>query len=131
MSSEFTPARLEQLLAAATLGPWRAHVSNTGHVWGVDDYVSREPHGSVEVAQVGAYRDKELLPWNKERWDADTALIALCPSLAARVIELEAENARLMALLRKIIAASNSDNSAHLHGQIAKARTALETPNAD
>ena len=88
---DLTTARLEELLAAATPGPWRAPTKNTGHVWGVDNSPGLNPPGTVEVAQVGAYRDKELLRWNRARWDADKALIALSPSLAARVIELEAE----------------------------------------
>ena len=116
VTPDLTPARLEQLLAAATPGPWHVDGLHTSAV-----IVRMSEHAWRRVAET----DTAL--FHNPNWRADTTLIALSPALAARVIELEAENARLMALLRKIIAASNSDNSAHLHGQIAKARAALET----
>lgn len=52
-----------------TPGPWRHN--NGGHVYGRD----------VVVCRVGDYTDKECLPFCKERWDADSALIAAAPEM--------------------------------------------------
>lgn len=62
---------LRKLLAAATPGAWRVFGKETGVVGRYES----DAVGSVEVGKVGDYRDKELLPYNRERWDADAALI--------------------------------------------------------
>jgi hypothetical protein len=49
--------------------PWCVLGKNTGYIDGTDG------KGWVGVAKVGDYRDKELLPFNKDRWDADCAFI--------------------------------------------------------
>ena len=54
-----------------TKGPWR--VTALGHI------TSKE----CRVATVGDYTDKELLKFNKKRWDADARLIAAAPDLLA------------------------------------------------
>lgn len=64
-----------------TQGPWRA-VPNTGRI-------HAEVGGStVQVATVGDYRDSEILPYNKERWNADAALIAAAPDLLSALKEI-------------------------------------------
>jgi hypothetical protein len=60
-----------------TPGPWRFI---TGYIMGSDGVGPYGPR-EVQVGTVGAYRDSELLPFNKERWDADGALIAAAPAL--------------------------------------------------
>jgi hypothetical protein len=63
MSEKYTP------------GPWRIAGTATGYI------TNTGKGGRVQVAVVGAYDDKELLPFNKERWDADARLIAAAPDL--------------------------------------------------
>lgn len=61
-----------------TAGPWKVVGKATGriHYAGTNKDI-----GSVEIARVGDYTDRELLPWNRERWDADCRLIAASPDL--------------------------------------------------
>lgn len=63
MSEKYTP------------GPWRIAGTATGYI------TNTGKGGRVQVAVVGAYDDKKLLPFNKERWDADASLIAAAPDL--------------------------------------------------
>ena len=84
MSSDLTPARLEELLAAATPGPWHVDGLHTSAV-----IVRMSPYAWRRVAETDAST------FHNPNWRADAALIAFSPALAARVIELEAENARL------------------------------------
>lgn len=64
--------------AKHTPGPWRTNT--TGYVYCcVGDGTTAER--VILVANVGAYRDKELLRVNKDRWDADARLIAAAPEL--------------------------------------------------
>jgi hypothetical protein len=49
------------------------------------------------VCRVGDYTDKECLPFCKERWDADSALIAAAPEM------LEALEALTEAMLQAMI----------------------------
>ena len=56
-----------------TPGPWRVVGKASGYIMAPDG------PSVVQVGTVGAYRDKELLPFNKERWDADGHLIAAAP----------------------------------------------------
>jgi hypothetical protein len=53
-----------------TPGPWR-YVKNTGVV------TSDECH----IGYIGDFKDKELLRFNKDRWEADARLIAAAPEL--------------------------------------------------
>jgi hypothetical protein len=53
-----------------TPGPWKGY-KHTGYVYGPD----------VVVCRCGDFLDKELLPYNRERWAADTLLIAAAPDL--------------------------------------------------
>lgn len=55
--------------------PWRRAGKNSGHIWAPDG------DGIVQVAIVGAYSDKETLPFNRERWDADARLISAAPEM--------------------------------------------------
>lgn len=52
-----------------TPGPWRY----TGH-----GYVNAS---DCRICQVGDFEDKELLPFNRKRWEADSRLIAAAPDL--------------------------------------------------
>lgn len=72
--------------AKFTPGPWRVAGKHSGYIV----YAGSDPEiGSVQIGQVGAYRDKQLLPFNKERWDADCALIAAAPDLYEALRELD------------------------------------------
>lgn len=73
---------LRSLLGAATPGPWRVFGKKTGKV------ISENAPGFVEVCEAGDFKDRELVPFNGERWNADAALIALSPALAAEVLQL-------------------------------------------
>jgi hypothetical protein len=53
-----------------TPGPWKGY-KHTGYVYGP----------GVVVCVCGDFLDKELLPFNRERWAADTLLIAAAPDL--------------------------------------------------
>jgi hypothetical protein len=85
-----------------TPGPWRRY-SKSPHV--ARDTARPDPHpnvGSVLVAECGNYRDKELVPFNMDRWLADAAHIARCDpdtihALATEVLESRAEIERLVA----------------------------------
>jgi hypothetical protein len=71
---------LQKLLAEATKGPWRPH-------WFYDD--------------CGVYY-KLSEDTDTSRTEPDARLIAMAPDLAARVLELEAENKRLREALVNI-----------------------------
>ena len=94
---------LQKLLAEATSGPWRVE-ETTWDVWDV-----------IEVHAVNADPDDDPIAhfYKVNCWpegagadtfrndQANACLIAMAPDLAARVIELEAENKRLRDLLAK------------------------------
>lgn len=66
---------------AFTPGPWRA----IGHM-GIVTRDATAPYpadhtGNVEICRVGDWRDRELIPFNGERWTADARLIAAAPDL--------------------------------------------------
>jgi hypothetical protein len=89
----------------STPTPWRVAGKASGYIMGTDGT------GWVQVAVVGAYHDKEIRPFNKDRWDADAALIVKAANnhhaLVSVVRELldepsdEARN-RARALLKEI-----------------------------
>jgi hypothetical protein len=60
---------VERKSGAHTPTPWRVAGKASGYIMGTDGT------GWVQVAVVGAYHDKEIRPFNKDRWDADAALI--------------------------------------------------------
>jgi hypothetical protein len=60
---------MERKSGAHTPTPWRVAGKASGYIMGTDGT------GWVQVAVVGAYHDKEIRPFNKDRWDADAALI--------------------------------------------------------
>ena len=57
--------------------PWRRAGENSGHIWAPDG------DGVVQVAIVGAYSSRDILSFNRERWDADARLIAAAPEMLA------------------------------------------------
>jgi len=68
-----------------TPGPWRVAGKASGRI----HYAGSDPEiGTVEIAIVGDYRDKELLPFNRDRWDADARLIAAAPNLYEALKEM-------------------------------------------
>ena len=69
---------LQKLLAEATKGPWRPHWFYS------DDGVCYKLSEDTDTS----------------RTEPDCRLIAMAPDLAARVLELEAENARLREIIR-------------------------------
>lgn len=113
--TDLTPARLAELLAAATPGPWKQHL--------VDETLVVS--GLLEIASTNI--DGRAYDESFRRMAADAALIALCPSLAARVIELEDGLQRIADadLDWTVGAADNVERLRRI------ARTALGTPNAD
>jgi hypothetical protein len=56
----------------------------TGYISAPD---GKDGKSIVQIAEVGAYRDKELLSFNKDRWDADSYLIAAAPQMAEYIKE--------------------------------------------
>jgi hypothetical protein len=60
-----------------TPGPWR-YVKNTGIV----------TSDECNIGHIGDFKDKELLPFNKDRWEADARLIAAAPDLLAALESL-------------------------------------------
>ena len=91
-------AELERMLAKATPGEWSC-LNKVGVVFGPD----------CQVAHCGDFGDKELVPFNADRWQSDAALIVAlrnaAPSLIATAREAEAlraENARLTLTVRKL-----------------------------
>jgi hypothetical protein len=92
-----TDTDLKALLEAATPGPWRVE-PDPCHYDTMSDVVAGEtrekpyPANRMHVS-VGGYAGP------KEQ-EANAALIALAPSLAARVLELEAENKKLAGRLK-------------------------------
>ena len=89
-------AEIKAGLEGVTPGPWRTPGAKVPWVIrvGGDDY------GSVQVAECGDYRDKEISPYNMPRWLADAAHIArMDPATVARMIaRIEAAEARVKAL---------------------------------
>jgi hypothetical protein len=91
-----TTTDLQKLLAEATKGPWRVE-ENTTWIWGnciPEDNSSRGMGFPVAEAVLRNYG------WNRdaispEIAQANARLIAMAPDLAARVLELEAENKML------------------------------------
>ena len=66
-----------------TTGPWTA--GNVGVIWTPDE------NRRLIVARVGAFQDKELLHFSRERWTADARLIAAAPELLAALEDVLAE----------------------------------------
>jgi hypothetical protein len=87
---------LQKLLAEATKGPWRVE-QDTTLIWGAcnqDDtttYGMGYPIAEAKLRTSGWNAD----PINWDTINANARLIAMAPDLAARVLELEAENKRL------------------------------------
>jgi hypothetical protein len=80
---------IEAGLEGVTPGPWRRYAKSP--------LVSRDttrpdPHpetGSVLIAECGTYRDKELVPYNMDRWLSDAAHIArLYPDTVRELVRL-------------------------------------------
>lgn len=80
--SRISDEELRRLLKHTTPGPWRMFGKKSGKV------ISENAPGFVEVCEAGDFRDRELVPFNGDRWNADAALIALAPALAAEVLQL-------------------------------------------
>ncbi len=78
---------LQKLLAEATKGPWRTCnvLPDLGHIYGSIGRLATSIGGETN------------------RTKANARLIAMAPDLAARVIELEAENKRLREALHNIM----------------------------
>ena len=64
-----------------TPGPWRA--TSGGRV------VAQNGRSIVQVCRVGDYADSGLLEFCRERWDADTRLIASAPAMLLALEMLE------------------------------------------
>ena len=95
---------IKGLLTAATPGPWA--VSPT------DDTTVICPARSVVANIDGDYNEPDLWPI----MEANASLIALAPSLAARVIEQDARIARLTEALRLHQAWSDSEDAGPDYG---------------
>ncbi len=73
MTDTITPQQVAELAAAATPGPWASPTKNTGHVFADGSCATT---GVTLICRVGDYGDKDLLPFNKARWDAGPAAIS-------------------------------------------------------
>jgi hypothetical protein len=69
--------------AAFTPGPWRAMGKTGERIYRWPD--PHDEYGTVEICRVGAWNDRELIPYNGERWTADARLIAAAPQLVGAV----------------------------------------------
>ena len=67
--SPLTPAGA----TAHTPLPWRA--SKCGYLMGSDNEVRQFGPREVQVGKIGDFFDKELLPFNRDRWQADLEFI--------------------------------------------------------
>jgi len=80
---------IEAGLDGVTPGPWRRYAKSP-HV--SRDTTHPDPHpetGSVLIAECGNYRDKEIAPYNMDRWLADAAHIArLDPDTVRELVRL-------------------------------------------
>jgi hypothetical protein len=80
---------IEAGLDGVTPGPWRRYAKSP-HV--SRDTTRPDPHpetGSVLIAECGDYRDKEIAPYNMDRWLADAAHIArLDPDTVRELVRL-------------------------------------------
>jgi hypothetical protein len=89
-------AEIKAGLMGVTPGPWRTPGPKVPWVVrvGGDDY------GSVQIAECGNYRDKEIARYNMPRWRADAAHIARMDpaTVAALIARVEAAEARVKAL---------------------------------
>ena len=63
--------------AGPTPGPWKV-VKNTGII------AAKECH----IGRIGDFTDKELLRFNRARWEADARLIAAAPDMLAALTAL-------------------------------------------
>jgi hypothetical protein len=92
-----------------TPGPWR-YVKNTGVV------TSDECH----IGYIGDFKDKELLRFNKDRWEADARLIAAAPELLEALEDVRARGVTDGA--GGVTIRMSLDRYAQLHTAIVKAR---------
>lgn len=89
-------AQLRAMLAKMTPGEWSVAGKTTGYI-----SCSGDPKtvGYVHIATVGAYQDKELLRFNRDRWDADAAgIVALVNAAEPMLAEIEALRAEVARL---------------------------------
>lgn len=79
--------RARELERQATPGPWRA-------VAGGNIHAPDGPNGTscVHVATVGDFLDEELLPFNKDRWQADQRTIVIARNVLPAALELAEES---------------------------------------
>jgi hypothetical protein len=87
-----TTPELRDLLARATKGPWRAVCKSHVTLVTRDSQGRNDDTGSVQICRIADAKDDDLRPFNGDRWEADAALIALAPTLAAELIEARAAN---------------------------------------
>jgi hypothetical protein len=78
---------LQKLLDEATKGPWDV----TKSAWDERHYVE----GENTVCYMYALREDDHVILHCDNYESNALLIAMAPDLAARVLELEAENKRL------------------------------------
>ena len=90
-----TTTDLQKLLDEATKGPWDV----TKSAWDERHYVE----GENTVCYMYALREDDHVILHCDNYESNARLIAMAPDLAARVIELEAENARLRASLERML----------------------------
>lgn len=64
-----------------TPGPWRAYAHVPIVTRDKTASYPADPTGNVEICRVGNWADKELRPYNGDRWMADARLIAAAPDL--------------------------------------------------
>lgn len=77
MTAPLDLARLKALCDAATRGPWH-HRNKVGYVYGPE----------CVTATCGDFHDKELVPFNGERWNADAAFIAAARDAVPALLDM-------------------------------------------
>lgn len=102
-----TTTDLQKLLAEATRGPWR--VGKT--LCGFYPAIVKDFHVGHNMNVTGAIHGYMYHADQKANQQANARLIAMAPTLAARVIELEAENKRLREGLESELADTEAEDA--------------------
>jgi len=89
-----------------TPGPWRAVGKQSGIVLSGGDY--------THVCVVGAWGDRELRPFNGDRWAADARLIAAAPDLYEALVEI-----------RQVVVVACGDSAPYIKVALARLDAAL------
>lgn len=120
-----TPEKIAEwrgMCAEATPGPWR-DVKSVARVVR-DRQGAGDQTGSVDIADCGDMKDKELVPFNAVRWRADAKLIAAArTALPAALDEIERLKDCVLAANREVAFLLKAKEHAHEETSEAEHRT--------